>query len=126
MSFHGLFLSGRLPSRARLRFAGRTGNATSHHPGNSTGIREFGLGGRRLALGMEACNRYLRRLLTLGATSVVHYARRKPERATWINGLLARRPTRVVITAVANKLARIIWAVLSRGENFRRPEAAAA
>ena len=71
-----------------------------------------GTGGKvQLGRISKAGDRYLRRLLTLGATSVVHYARRKPERATWINALLARRPTRVVITAVANKLARIIWAV---------------
>ncbi len=74
----------------------------------------------------KAGNRYLRRLLTLGATSMVRTARRKPERAAWINALLARRPTRVVITAVANKLARVVWAILSRGESFRRPEATAA
>jgi transposase len=86
-----------------------------------------GTGGKvQLGRISKAGNRYLRRLLTLGATSVVHYARRKPEKAAWINALLARRPTRVVITAVANKLARIIWAVLSRGESFRRSEAAAA
>jgi len=89
--------------------------------------RLSGTGGKvQLGRISKAGNRYLRRLLTLGATSVVHYARRKPERAAWINALLARRPTRVVITAVANKLARIVWAVLSRGENFRRPQVAAA
>ena len=89
--------------------------------------RLSGTGGRvQLGRISKAGNRYLRRLLTLGATSVVHYARRRPEKAAWINALLSRRPTRVVITAVANKLARIVWAVLSRGESFRRPAAAAA
>jgi len=86
-----------------------------------------GTGGKvQLGRISKAGNRYLRRLLTLGATSVVRYARRKPERAAWINVPLARRPTRVVITAVANKVTRIIWAVLSHGESFRRSEAAAA
>ena len=86
-----------------------------------------GTGGKvQLGRISKAGNRYLRRLLTLGATSVVHYARRKPEKSPWINALLTRRPTRVVITAVANKLARIVWAVLSRGESFRRPEGTAA
>jgi transposase len=66
----------------------------------------------------------LRRLLVLGATSLVHYARRKPEKAVWINALLARRPARVVAVAVANKLARIAWAVLSREEDFRHPQTA--
>lgn len=61
----------------------------------------------------------LRRLLVLGATALVRYARNRPEIATWINGLLARRPPRVVIVAVANKLARIAWAVMAGGEDYR-------
>lgn len=88
--------------------------------------RLSGTGGKtQLGRISKAGNRYLRRLLSLGATSLVHYARRSPEKWAWIAALLARRPTRVVITAVANKMARIVWAVLSRGESFRRPQAAA-
>jgi transposase len=64
--------------------------------------------------------------LTLGGTSLVRYARRKPQKYAWIDALLARRPTRVVTVAVANKLARIAWAVLSRGEDYRHPQASAA
>lgn len=88
----------------------------------------LGGSGGKVQLGRisKAGNRYLRRLLTIGATSLVRSARRSPEKAGWITRLLARRPTRVVITAVANKLARVVWAVLSRGESFRRPQAAAA
>jgi transposase len=72
--------------------------------------RLSGTGGKvKLGRISKAGNRYLRRLLTLGATSLVHYARRSPQKWAWIATLLARRPTRVVITAVANKLARIIW-----------------
>jgi Transposase IS116/IS110/IS902 family len=55
----------------------------------------------------KAGHRYLRRLLTTGATSLVRCARLRPENAGRITALLARRPTRVVITAVANKLARV-------------------
>jgi transposase len=89
--------------------------------------RLSGTGGKvQLGRISKAGNRYLRRLLTLGATSLVRYAGRSPEKWVWIHALLARRPTRVVITAVANKLARIAWAVLSRGEDFRRPQAVAA
>ena len=40
---------------------------------------------------------------------------------TWINGLLARRHFNVVVAAVANKLARIIWVLLSRDEAYRAP-----
>jgi transposase len=63
---------------------------------------------------------YLRRLLVLGATAVVRHARDKPEFAGWINALLARRPARVVTVAVANKLARIVWAIMRRGGSFRQ------
>lgn len=62
---------------------------------------------------------YLRRLLVLGATAVVRYARNKPEFAGWVNSLLARRPARVVTVAVANRLARIVWAIMRRGGSFR-------
>lgn len=62
---------------------------------------------------------YLRRLLVLGATAVVRYVGNKPELAGWVNALLARRPARVVTVAVANKLARIVWAIMSKGGTFR-------
>lgn len=89
--------------------------------------RQSGTGGRvQLGHISKRGDRYLRRLLILGATAVVRYARGKPEKAAWINALLARRPARVVTVAVANKLARIVWAVLSRGESFQRPQPAAA
>jgi transposase len=89
--------------------------------------RLSGTGGKvQLGRISKAGNRYLRRLLTTGATSLVRCARLRPEKAAWITALLARRPTRVVITAVANKLARLAWVVLSRGEGFRQPQTAAA
>lgn len=57
---------------------------------------------------------YLRRLLVLGATAVVRYAREKRELAGWVNALLARRPARVVTVAVANKLAHRLGHYASR------------
>jgi len=63
---------------------------------------------------------YLRKLLVLGATAVIRYCRNKPELAGWINALLQRRPARVVTVAVANKMARIAWAIMSRGDSFRQ------
>ena len=56
----------------------------------------------------------------------MHYARRTPEQSPWIAALLARRPVRVVTVAIANKLARTAWALLSRGEEYQRPALAAA
>jgi transposase len=89
--------------------------------------RLTGTGGKtQLGRITKAGDRNLRRLLVLGATSLVHYARRKPEQAPWVNGLLARRPVRVVTVAIANKLARIAWALLARGGEYRRPAAMAA
>ena len=80
-----------------------------------------GTGGKvQLGRITKAGDRNLRRLLVLGATSLVRQARINPEKAPWVAALLARRPARVVTVAVANKLARIAWAVLSRGESFRR------
>jgi transposase len=62
----------------------------------------------------------LRKLLVLGATSVIRYSRNKPGLADWINSLLAR-PARVVTVAVANKLARIAWASHAPGRSSSKP-----
>ena len=65
---------------------------------------------------------YLRKLLVVGATSVIRRARTGTSAsASWVNALLERRPTRVVTVAMANKNARIAWAVLKRGEVYRPP-----
>jgi len=65
---------------------------------------------------------YLRRLLVVGATSVVRRASRNPTATgAWIRGLLERKPARLVSVAVANKTARIAWAILTRGETYRAP-----
>ena len=65
-------------------------------------------------------NGYLRRLLVVGATSVI---RRAGTSATttgaWVRSLLERKPARVTTVAMANKTARIAWAVLVRGETYR-------
>jgi len=72
-------------------------------------------------------DKYLRTLLVVGATSVIRYARGKGSTgAAWINGLLARKPARLVSVALANKTARIAWALLVRREVYRAPEIRAA
>lgn len=82
--------------------------------------RQSGTGGKvHLGKISKKGEAYLRRLLVLGATALIRYARNRPEIATWINGLLARRPPRVVIVAVANKLARIAWAVMAGGKDYK-------
>jgi transposase len=68
----------------------------------------------------KAGDRSLRRLLVLGASSGLRHARAKPHNASpWITGLLARRPVKVVVVAQAAKTARIIWAVLTSGEEYK-------
>jgi len=68
----------------------------------------------------KAGDRSLRRLFVLGASSGLHHARVKPDRASpWIKGILARRPVKVAVVAQAAKTARIAWAVLTSGEAFR-------
>ena len=63
---------------------------------------------------------YLRKLLVVGATSVIRRARTGASAsASWINSLLERRPARVVTVAMANKTARIAWAVLARNDIYR-------
>lgn len=65
-------------------------------------------------------DRYLRRLLVVGATAVMRHAKDKATRlADWIRELLAKKPFRLVSVALANKLARIAWAVLTRGDTYR-------
>lgn len=65
---------------------------------------------------------YLRRLLVVGATSVIRRARTDAAKsAAWIRTLLTRRPARVVTVAMANKTARIVWAVLARNDIYRAP-----
>jgi transposase len=65
-------------------------------------------------------NRYLRKMLVVGCTSVVRVAHKyKGSLAEWIVAMRAKKPERVVAVALANKLARICWAIMSTGESFR-------
>jgi transposase len=64
-------------------------------------------------------DRYLRRLLIVGAMAVIWHARCHPEKHPWLIQLLARRPAKVVAVALANKTARIAWAMLVRGADYQ-------
>lgn len=71
-------------------------------------------------------DRYLRHLLVVGATAVIRFARRKATTVSiWADRLLERKPARLVSVAVANKMARIAWAVMVRNENYRAGQAIA-
>jgi len=71
-------------------------------------------------------DRYLRRILVIGAVSVLRRAQENPGKYPWLTQLLARRPFKVVAVALANKMARMAWALLAHGGTYRAPEIAKA
>lgn len=84
-------------------------------------------GKQRLGKMSKMGERTIRRLLIIGASAVVRQASRPgaPERP-WLAGMLARKPRMLVTVAQANKTARIVWAVLTKEEDYRAPVAKAA
>ena len=72
-------------------------------------------------------DRYLRSLFTTGALAVVRYAKiHGTKHRPWLTALLARRPTKVAAIALANKIARMTWAIMAKGERYKEPAALAA
>jgi transposase len=70
-------------------------------------------------------NRYLRWLLVAGAMAVIRYAQKHEhgtERRPWLGRVMERRPTKVAAVALANKIARMAWAVMVRGEIYKEPK----
>lgn len=69
-------------------------------------------------------DKYLRKLLVHGARTVLRWSMiKKEKRSIWLEAMLHRRPTNVVLVAMANKTARVVWALLSRNETWQ-PRAA--
>jgi transposase len=89
--------------------------------------KEHSTGGKpRLGKISKAGNERLRTLLVVGATSVIRHA--KPGRkgaSAWLLRLLERKPRKLAAVALANKMARIVWAMMARGEAYRRQPVAA-
>jgi transposase len=72
-------------------------------------------------------DRYLRSLFMAGALAVIRYARiHGTKHRPWLTALLARRPTKIAAIALANKMARMVWAMMARGERYKEPVALAA
>src|SRR3954453_23071428 len=90
--------------------------------------RQRSTGGKtRLGRITKAGDREIRTLLVLGATSMVYRAAQWDSAAgAWTRGLLARRPVRLATVALANKMARIAWALMTREEIYRATGHAAA
>ncbi len=86
--------------------------------------REDSTGGRqRLGKISRQGDEDLRRLLVIGATAVIRAA--KPGRVSpWLMALLARKSKKVAAVVLANKMARIVWAMMISGETYWRPKAA--
>ncbi|MGB6103949.1 MAG: IS110 family transposase [Pusillimonas sp.] len=82
--------------------------------------RQHSSGGKPVLLGIsKRGDAYLRALLVHGARAVVAHAQRKNQQDNWLNRLLQRRNTNVAVVALANKNARVIWALLAHDREFR-------
>ena len=89
--------------------------------------RQHSTGGKQKLGGIsKQGDRYLRRLLIVGATAVIRHARVHPDKHAWLTKLLAKMPAKKVAVALANKMARIAWAILAKGGTYRAPALAAA
>jgi transposase len=90
--------------------------------------RQFSSGGKeRLGRVSKAGQADIRRLLIIGAMSRLNWMGRKsiPD-GSWLSRMLARKPRMLVAIALANKMARMIWAMLTKGDSYRDPMLAAA
>jgi transposase len=84
-------------------------------------------GKNRLGSISKQGDRYLRGLFVAGALAVIRYAKiHGTKHRPWLTALLARRPTKIAAIALANKIARMVWAMMAKGERYKEPVALAA
>jgi len=85
-----------------------------------TPLQKSSGGKERLGRITKMGDKYLRKLLIVGMTSLVRRAKQNPGKIDpCLADLLARKPARVATVAMANKTARVIWAIMARGETYR-------
>ena len=101
----------------------RPGNARQEtRPGRNRPFFHYGRGHPT-----HLASRCRRSLFVAGALAVIRYAKiHGTKHRPWLTALLARRPTKVAAIALANKLARMAWAMMAKGERYRQPVALAA
>ncbi|WP_112311428.1 IS110 family RNA-guided transposase [Pseudogemmobacter bohemicus] len=90
--------------------------------------RQHSTGGKqRLGATTKMGERSLRRLLIIGANSVIikRHVHASARPGTWLGGILTRKPPMLVRVALANKMARIVWALMAHGDVYKAPAAAA-
>jgi transposase len=84
--------------------------------------RQHSTGGKERLGGIsKQGNRHLRWLLVAGAMAVIRYARQHGTKRPWLARLMATRPIKVAAVALANKIARMAWAMMVRGERYKKP-----
>lgn len=82
--------------------------------------KQHSSGGKQNLLGIsKRGDTYLRTMLIHGARAAVYWAEKKPDTCSWINGIVSRRNKNVAAVALANKNARIVWALLAHDREFR-------
>ena len=85
---------------------------------NSSGGKE------RLGGISRAVNQYLRQMLVVGSMAVIRHAERHGTKRPWLIELMKRRAKKVAAVTLANKTARMVWALMTSGEHYREPQVA--
>lgn len=89
-----------------------------------TPLQKSSGGKERLGRISKMGDQYIRKILVVGMTAIVRYARSKPELYDpWVSALVGRKPGRLASVALANKAARVAWAIMTRGGVYRKPTA---
>ncbi len=119
--------AGNSSGRQHCRSQGPSDRDETSRPGLGSCRSRTRAGADKLGSISKQGDRYLRSLFTAGALAVIRYAKiHGTDHSPWLTRLLARHPTKVAAIALANKLARMAWAMMARNERYKEPAALAA